>query len=81
MKKRKFLIIVSMLLALVAASWGVSLSWGGQKIPKAKWNKIVKAPALPDNVSWRNQAWFEVQKAKIERNQLILQERGIGKRK
>ncbi len=65
-----------MLLALVAASWGINLSWAQtRRIPKAKWNKIVKTAAPPENVSERNQAWFEVQKAKIERNKLILQER------
>ncbi len=74
MRKHKFLVFVSMLLTLVAASWGVSVSWGAQRIPKAKWNKIVKTPAPPDNVSDRNQAWFDVQKAKIERNKLILKE-------
>ncbi len=75
MRKHKFLIFISMLLTLVVLSWGVGPSWGARRIPKAKWNKIVKTPAPPENVSDRNQMWFEVQKEKIERNKLILQER------
>ncbi len=74
MRKNKFLIFMCVLSALVAASWGISPSWAARRIPKKQWNKIVKRDAPPETVSWRNQAWFEVQKAKIERNKLILKE-------
>ncbi len=72
MNNHRFLIFTSILLALVVGSWGVTLSWGAQRIPKEKWDTIVKTPAPPSNVSERNEDWFSVQKAKIERNKLIL---------